>query len=480
LSARVQREPRLLRRLIIFLASLSLALGAIVGVSAPVQAATGNILPPFDVGQTWNICQGYNNPNVTHTGTSSYGLDLTGAGCDNSASGRNVRASMSGTVAYYQAAYGNLCINVDDGRSYTLTHINSSITSGTVTAGQLVGTVAAPGQRGNNGVAHIHFQMWSTSNCYSSSGIPFDSAHNARICGAPDLAADGPTGTGNGTWSGTSFVGVSCDGSVSHRIALLNSSSQVYVKDTLSGGGWISQGASASAIDVGGSRVALINSAGQVFAKDSVTGTGGWISQGTTAQKVVVGSGGRMFIINSANQVYGKDNASIAGGWIDQGAEAIDVAVGTNRVAIVTPCGAVYAKSSLSNGGWIKQADCNTAEDVELSSTGLIAIIRTDGAIFAKDNISGLGGWIDQGADAAQLKLGANRLLILTPGSYVYAKDSLGTGGWISQGTTAVEIAISDQGRFVVRNTASQVYAKDAINPGGWVDQEAVALAIAA
>jgi len=265
-----------------------------------------------------------------------------------------------------------------------------------------------------------------------------------------------------------------------HRIALLNSSSQIYVKDTLSGGGWISQGASASAIDVGGSRVALINSAGQVFAKDNVASAGGWISQGATAKKVVVGSGGRMFIINSADQLYGKDNVNITGGWAYQGAEAIDVAVGTNRVAIVTPCGAVYAKSNLSNGGWIKQAECNTAQDVELSSTGLIAIIRMDGAVFAKDNINGLGGWIDQGADATQLKLGANRLLILTPGSYVYAKDSLGTGGWISQGTTAVGIAISDQGRFVVRNIANQVYAKDAISPGGWVNQEAVALTIAA
>jgi len=119
---------------------------------------------------------------------------------------------MGGTIAYYQSTYGNLCLNVDGGKSITLTHIDSTLTSGTVTAGQLVGTVAAPGQRGNNGVAHIHFQMWSTSNCYSSSGIPFDSANNARICGAPDLAASGPAGTGNGTWSGTSFTGVGCGG----------------------------------------------------------------------------------------------------------------------------------------------------------------------------------------------------------------------------------------------------------------------------
>ncbi|WP_214110754.1 VCBS repeat domain-containing M23 family metallopeptidase [Acrocarpospora catenulata] len=176
--------------------------------TSPAKAATGDILPPFDLGQTWNICQGYNGP-VSHTGTSEYGLDLTGAGCNNSAAGRNVRAPIGGTVSYYQASYGNLCVNIAGGRSYTLTHIDSSITSGSVTAGQLVGTVAAAGNRGNNNLAHIHFQMWGASNCYNSSVIPFDTAHGTRICGAPDLTPTGPNG-GNGTWSGTSFTGADC------------------------------------------------------------------------------------------------------------------------------------------------------------------------------------------------------------------------------------------------------------------------------
>jgi hypothetical protein len=196
--------------------AMSLVFVDLVGVvvsAPPAVAAEGNILPPFDTGQTWNICQGYNNSAVTHTGTSAYGLDLTGAGCDNSAAGRNVRAPMAGTVYYYQSSYGNLCVNVAGGRSYTLTHINSSVTSGSVTAGQLVGTVGAANTRGNNGVAHIHFQMWATANCYSSSGIPFSSANGIRICGAPDMTADGPNAGQNGTWSGTSFTGGNCGAS---------------------------------------------------------------------------------------------------------------------------------------------------------------------------------------------------------------------------------------------------------------------------
>ena len=177
-------------------------------MAAPASAADGNILPPFNVGESWTICRGYNY--ASHTGTSSYGIDLTGSGCDNSASGRTVRAPISGSIYYYQASYGNLCVNIADGRSYTLTHIDSSLTSGSVSAGQAVGNVAAPGNRGNAGVSHIHFEIWDTPNCYSSSGIPFDSAHGTRICGAPDLTASGPNWYSNGTWSGTNFAGQNC------------------------------------------------------------------------------------------------------------------------------------------------------------------------------------------------------------------------------------------------------------------------------
>ena len=182
-----------------------------LAAAPPASAADGNLLPPFNIGETWSVCQGYSSAH-THTGTSRYGLDLTGNGCDSSASGRTVRVPRSGTIAYWQAAYGNLCVNFSGG-SYTLTHINATQTSGAVTAGASVGTVAPAGARGNNGVAHIHFQIWSAPNCYNNSTIPFDSAHNARICGAPNMTATGPS-SGNGVWSGTRFTGQSCGGGI--------------------------------------------------------------------------------------------------------------------------------------------------------------------------------------------------------------------------------------------------------------------------
>ncbi|SFH74277.1 hypothetical protein SAMN04489731_106124 [Amycolatopsis regifaucium] len=267
-------------------------------------------------------------------------------------------------------------------------------------------------------------------------------------------------------------------GPVPNRIALLTPDSQIFAKDDLAAGNWLDQNTAAPSIDVGGRRSALINPAGRVYAKDHL-GAGGWLDQGAAADKVVVGFGGRMYLITPDGWVYGKDDITSVGGWLNQGAQAVDVAIGLDRVAIITPCGAIYAKNTLHNGGWIQQSDCYTATDVEVSSTGRVAFIRTDGAVFAKDDITGRGGWLNQNASATQLKLGANRLLILTPDSHVYAKDHLGAGGWIDQGATAVQIAISDQGRLILRNPFNQVYAKDTIGPAGWLDQAATAIAIA-
>ncbi|WGX98125.1 putative Ig domain-containing protein [Nocardioides sp. L-11A] len=190
-----------------------LATLAVVGVTSPATAAApGNMRAPFANGESWFVYQGYRSG--THA--SGYALDLTRSTSKTSTSGAGVIAPLSGTVSYWQVSHGNLCVNISGGRSYTLTHINASKTSGTITAGQKVGTVAAAGAVNNNGVAHLHFGIWSKPNCPWSQPqyeLPFDSVNKTRICGAPDMKASGPSGTGgwsNGTWSGTTIKADTC------------------------------------------------------------------------------------------------------------------------------------------------------------------------------------------------------------------------------------------------------------------------------
>jgi len=93
-----------------------------------------------------------------------------------------------------------------------MTHIDNRVQQGDqVTTGQIVGNVAQPGQRQNNGVAHLHLQAWSTSRCTNNNAqIPFDSANNSRICGAPEFPVNGPNTFNNGTWGSTKFTGDIC------------------------------------------------------------------------------------------------------------------------------------------------------------------------------------------------------------------------------------------------------------------------------
>ncbi|GAA2224735.1 hypothetical protein GCM10009851_05280 [Herbiconiux moechotypicola] len=187
-----------------------MALLVFLGVQSFPQsasAAEGNIRSPFESGGPVYIYQGYSSG--THTGTSQFGLDLTTGASSTSTAGRTVVAPQDGVVAYWQASYGNLCVNVSGGRSYTLTHINASVTSGSISAGQAIGSVGSAGSYNNNGVAHLHFEYWSAPGCYNhGSPLPFDSAHGLRICGAPDLPPSGPIS--NGVWGRTSFTADGC------------------------------------------------------------------------------------------------------------------------------------------------------------------------------------------------------------------------------------------------------------------------------
>ncbi|QHC65820.1 peptidoglycan DD-metalloendopeptidase family protein [Rathayibacter sp. VKM Ac-2759] len=182
----------------------------LIGVSSfplSASAADGNIRTPFESGGPVYVYQGYSSG--SHTGTSQFGLDLTSDSSSTSTSGRTVVAPEGGTIAYWQAAYGNLCVNVAGGRSYTLTHINASVTRGAITAGQSVGTVGAAGTVNNNNVAHLHFEYWSAPGCYDNgSPLTFETANGLRICGAQNMPASGPVS--NGTWGRTAFTANDC------------------------------------------------------------------------------------------------------------------------------------------------------------------------------------------------------------------------------------------------------------------------------
>lgn len=356
-------------------AVLGMLAGGLGATASPASAATGNILPPFDVGQRWNICQGYGG-SVSHTGTASYALDLTGAGCDNSASGRNVRAPIGGSVHFYQASTGTLCINAGNGKSVALTHINSSIAGGSVSAGQLVGTVAAPGQRANRGVAHIHLQMWSQHGCWDTGNgaVPFDSGHGARICGAPDLTANGPS-TGNGAWSGTSFTGQSCGPAKVGLLALLKKNGDLNVQKT--NGAWVTLMHNVTKFQVNQDKI-FAQKGGALWRKTGVTGA--WTRVRGSGVKSFSVEGDRIAVILTDGTLHHKSGNS----WplMLRNVTAVDLD-GDKSVARQAD-GALRIKTG-TNGSWRSLRSDVRAFDIE---DGVVAVVQNDGTLRYKNGSS--------------------------------------------------------------------------------------------
>jgi hypothetical protein len=129
---------------------------------------------PFAGGKAVRIIQGYNGG--THQGRSQYGLDLVLA--DGDTGGAEAVSPFDGTVTWSQSPnVGNGCIAIamrNGSHSVMMCHLslNRAYDRGeSVTRGQSLGTVGVKGTVGNNGVAHIHFELHTGNR--ANSPVPF-------------------------------------------------------------------------------------------------------------------------------------------------------------------------------------------------------------------------------------------------------------------------------------------------------------------
>ena len=99
---------------------------------------------PWDSGETWWICQGYNNPTITHRGQNKYGLDLVRQQSDVGPTGCNDGADTSTDEEVMAPANGGIarigtrnpdivCLDTLDGYSLKIGHFTpvTALQSGT-------------------------------------------------------------------------------------------------------------------------------------------------------------------------------------------------------------------------------------------------------------------------------------------------------------------------------------------------------------
>lgn len=139
-------------------AATFLALATSLLLARPVEAAASGLSFPAPEGTAWAVLAGYNT--ATHSAADSndpYALDLHRT--DAATSGTPVLAPISGTVGYASSS----CISIRDAARTTvmMCHVlvPSTLRGKNVIRGQRLGTVAPPGEAGNNGVSHIHMAL---------------------------------------------------------------------------------------------------------------------------------------------------------------------------------------------------------------------------------------------------------------------------------------------------------------------------------
>lgn len=158
--------------------------------------STGQINLPFGSGQTWYVCQGYQN-SISHGNT--FGLDLTvtnqdfgSTGCWahdknwSKSAGKSVLAPLSGTISH--VGQDLVCLSIDANRSLLIGHMSNRVAAGTkVSAGQQIGTVSAASSVNGN-YAHIHLEGRRSSNCASGTSVPLTAANGLSLSNVGDLA----------------------------------------------------------------------------------------------------------------------------------------------------------------------------------------------------------------------------------------------------------------------------------------------------
>ena len=155
----------------------------------------GQINLPFNRGQTWYVCQGYNGT-ISHQ--NNFAFDLTVArdfgrnnscwaadGNVNKSAGQAVLAPSAGTV--WHVGQDLVCLEIDSRRSLLIGHIDRRVGNGQrVSQDAILGTLSSANSI-NGGYAHIHIEARQSPRCTPGTSVPFTATNGFQFKGIGDL-----------------------------------------------------------------------------------------------------------------------------------------------------------------------------------------------------------------------------------------------------------------------------------------------------
>jgi hypothetical protein len=260
------------------------------------------------------------------------------------------------------------------------------------------------------------------------------------------------------------------------RQLFLRGDSAVFGKDGLENGGWVQQTdpGSIKEIAAAGQYQMVLNACNAVYAKTTL-GMGGWVQETpcSGANKIAVSITGLQMLIDACGAVWAKYGIGM-GGWTQEvgcgNADAI--AVGGNNQLFLRGNKAVFGRSGVGTD-WQMQVGPANAIAIAADNTGMFAFARHDGALFAKRNHSGDGGWQQQAGpgNTYTIAAGGGVLAFIRGDGAVFAKRDISVdGNWQQQADpgTVNLLAVGNQGRIMIRSNTNAVYAKDNLVNGDW------------
>ena len=271
---------------------------------------------------------------------------------------------------------------------------------------------------------------------------------------------------------------------------LLTTAGAVYGKNETGYGQWNMETDADTILQIaagGNVQLALANN-GEVWARAAETGGGidVWTKETDAGigTEVAVSSAGIQLVRTTDNEVWAKNSISY-GGWTGEAGPgtAAAIAVGGDTQMLMTGDGTVYAKQGISVGGWRQETAAGVAQEIAATATGLQVIQVTDGEVWAKQNDTTYGGWTGEAPPgaAAGVAAGGNTQMLWTADGRLFAKDTLAPNGWQQETDPYVvaEASVSTTGLQILATTNGEVWAKTSIGYGNWTAEAGPGIAAA-
>lgn len=326
---------------------------------------------------------------------------------------------------------------------------------------------------GTNGRVFLSGGYYNGPPSNGGDGLPFD---NNRIYPYPPSQAPFAPSTGGNQGLPTLPQAPVAAPPPPSRQLFLRGDSAVFGKDGLENGGWVQQTdpGSIKEIAAAGNYQMVLNACNAVYAKTTL-GMGGWVQETPCggANKIAVSITGLQMLIDACGAVWAKYGIGM-GGWTQEAGcgNADAIAVGGNNQLFLRGDKAVFGRSGVGTD-WQMQVGSANAVAIAADNTGMFAFARHDGALFAKRNHSGDGGWQQQAGpgNTYTIAAGGGVLAFIRGDGAVFAKRDISVDGhWQQQADpgTVNLLSVGNQGRIMIRSTTNAIYAKDNLVDCDW------------